>query len=137
MRAAEGDDVVFSDRNVGLAHHDCQWHFTPTIVGNTDDGNVADCRMLHQRVLHLGGVHVLATRHDHVLHAVMDVHISGFVGVASIARVEPTVANRLGCFFGHVPITLHHLLGANDDFTNLAGGQLFASFVDDLQFNAH
>ena len=67
----------------------------------------------------------------------MDIDVSGFVGVAGIACVEPTVTNRLGCFFGHVPIALHHLLRANDDFANLAGGQLFASVVDDFQFNAH
>ena len=67
----------------------------------------------------------------------MNVDVAVFVLVARVTGVEPAVADRLGGFFGHVPIALHHLLRTNDDLADFAGGHFFALLVDDLQFDAH
>ena len=66
----------------------------PLVVGQPDDGAVAHRRVLHQRLLDLGRVHVEAAGDDHVLQAVDDEQVAVVVEVADVARVVPAVASR-------------------------------------------
>ena len=61
-------------------------------VGNADDGNVGDLRVLHQDALDLGGVDVGAAGDDQVGAAVGDEEIPIGVEVAEVAGGEEAVA---------------------------------------------
>ena len=58
---------------------------------HADHGHVGHGRVGHEHVLDLGRVDVLAARHDHVLHPVVDVDVAVVVEVAGVARAEPAV----------------------------------------------
>jgi hypothetical protein len=68
--------------------------------------------MLGHDVLHLDGVHVLATGNDHVLDPVDHVDVTAFVHVAAVSRVHPARADGLGGRFRLLPVAEHHVLPA-------------------------
>ena len=94
--------------------------------------------MSHQRIFDFCRVYIFAARHDHVFDSVENIDIAVFVEVARVARLKPaTFDDRLGSFFGHVPIALHNLTRANPNFTNFTIRHIFACVrVDDSQLNA-
>lgn len=49
-----GDQFGFVDLRFGSENHDSLDGFTPTVVGNADDRDLGDCRMLHQYSFDLG-----------------------------------------------------------------------------------
>ena len=79
-----------------LKAHDRMNCFAPTFIRNTDDGTFNDRRVLLECVLYLGGVDVLATADDHILHPVDNEDIAPLVHVAAVARVHPAAAQRFG-----------------------------------------
>ena len=117
-RAQELDDLGGARLRAGLEHHAGLHRLAPLRVGHADHRAVGDRRVLHQRVLDLGRIDVLAARQDHVLDAVMYVQIA-VAQVAAIAGAEPAHARRIaidesidgGLRIG--PVALHVLRGAD------------------------
>src|SRR5690606_5498653 len=86
--AHEADDVVGLDRLAGLGHHDRLDLLAPLVVGHADDGPVGDRGVLHQDVLDLRRVDVLAARDDQVLDPVVQEQVA-VAHVAGVAAAQP------------------------------------------------
>ena len=84
--------------------------FTPLGVGHTDHRDVGDPRMLREHVLDLGGIDVLATRDDHVLHTIVEIQEAILVAVARVTGLEPTVVGHGGTRCLLVPPVALHVL---------------------------
>ena len=88
--------------------------------GQPDDGAVLHGRVLHQRLLDLGGVDVEAAGDDHVLGPVDDEEEAVVVEVADVAGVVPAVRRRLGGGLRVLVVAGHHQRAAHDDLAALA-----------------
>ena len=102
------------------------------IVGHTEHGHLGDARMLVDRRLHLGAVHVLTTAQDHVLGPVDDEHEPVVVDVGDVAGVEPSVRDALGRGLGAVEVALDDDRAAHAQLARTAGGHLVARLVDEF-----
>ena len=126
-------------RYPGVGYRDDQGlaHLSPLLVWHANDRHVGDPLMRHQGVLHLGWVHVLPTRDDHVLHPVVDVEVT-VLHIGEIPAPEPTVARQgLGRLLGHVPVTLHDPAVTHPDLAHLAVSYFLTGFrFDDLHLHA-
>ena len=87
--------------------------------------------MGHERLLNLGGVHVLAARHDHVLRSIDEEQEALGVDPADVAGPVPAVAEHGGGLLGLVPIAGHDVVAAHDDLAALSCGQVIAIGIDD------
>src|SRR6185436_7050226 len=90
-------------------------------VGHADDAAVGDVGMFEQRRLELSWRDAEGPALDHLLLAVDDVGVALGVDRPDVARVQPTVTQRPRGFLRRVPIALHQLWAADDDFSGLAG----------------
>src|SRR5690606_20599439 len=107
----------------------------PVLVGDADDDDVADRRVLQQRVLDLGRVDVDAAGDDEVGAAVAHVEPAVLVEVPEVAgRVE--VAAHGGRGLLRVPVVLETGLPARVDQAGLPRRQLRAVRVEDLDLDA-
>ena len=73
----------------------------PLVVWQSDDGAVANSRVLHQGLLVLGAVDVEAPGDDHVLGPVHDEEEAVLVQVADVTGVVPAMS---GCFRGRLGV---------------------------------
>jgi hypothetical protein len=92
--------------------------------------------MAEERVLDLGRIDVLAARHDHVLHPVIDEDVAVLVHIGSVAAQHPTVADGDRRRIGLVPITLHDDGGPDQDFPDHASRDFLAVGPDDFELDA-
>ena len=112
-------------------------------MGHADHRDIGDGGMIHQRVLDLGGIDVLAAGDDHVLHPVVDEE-EAVPEITRVAGAKPADALFVPAFgIGLVGglrvgvIRLEVLLAACPDLAHFAVGAIFAAAgVDDAQFHA-
>ena len=117
--AGEGDDVPGLRVHSGFSDDDGLDRLAPSIVGHADDGDIRDGGMVEQRVLDLGGVHVLAARDDHVLHPVGEEEIAVLIEKARVTRPEPSVGvERPGRLLRLAPVALEVLHRARPDLSH-------------------
>jgi len=83
------DEIGLGELGPGRADHETHHEFTPLLVGDSDDGDLAHLGMTEDGVLHLDGRDVLATRDDDVLLAIADGDVVVVVDDPPVARVEP------------------------------------------------
>ena len=104
-------------------------------VGNADDSNLSDSRVLIDRLLDIAREHVKATGQDHVLLAVYQSDEAVLVEEADIAGVEPTPTEGFFSRLWLLPVTLDYLWPTKADFAFLSNRQHpFASFqIDHFQ----
>ncbi len=111
----EGDDVLAEDRVRGTHH-----------------GDLLDGFVLHQRMLDVGGVHVVAAPDDDVLRSADDVEVAVAVELAEITRDQPAVAPGLRRGFGVVVVLALAAGHLEADLSDLSGRQRVAVVADDL-----
>src|SRR5439155_537093 len=121
--ATKGNDFLRADSGAVLQDDEGFDRFPAIFIRHTHDRRFFDLRMLEEHFFHLARVNVEAAGDDHVLLAVHDVVVARLVAPGDVASVEPAVAKHLRGFNGLVPITLHHLRAADDDFARFAHGQ--------------
>ena len=102
-------------------------------MGHADHRDVEHRRVLEQRGLDLGAVHVLAAADDHVLDAVDDVDEAlvvepGHVAACGTSR-RRTPPGRLRL----VPVALDDVRALDPELADLADGSVVAVGVDDLR----
>ena len=64
--------------------------------------------MAVNRTFHFRRIHIFAAGYDHVLHAVVDIHISVFIKISGISGLYPTTLGDSSLRrVGQVPIAKH------------------------------
>ena len=127
--AQEGDQLALGHRAVRPTNDAGLDAFAPGGVGHADHRAVGHAGMLHQRVLDLGRIDVLATRDDHVLDAVVDVEVAA-LQVTTVAAAEPaaarvaTVREHRRSGLGVAPIADHVAGRLDQHLAGLAVGQV-------------
>ena len=71
-----GDDVGGSHGSPRFFHDNRLDRLAPCVIRYADDSHVHNRRVAENRVLDFGRIDVLATRHDHVFHAVVNVEVT-------------------------------------------------------------
>ena len=93
-------------------------------VGHAVDGGVGDLGVVHEPLLDLDAVDVLAAPDDHVLLAVGDEEEAVLVEVADVAGVQPAVGvDGLGGGLGLVPVAGHEDRAGDADLAGLADAE--------------
>ncbi|MNL38413.1 hypothetical protein D3C87_1606260 [compost metagenome] len=92
--------------------------------------------MTGNRAFDFTRINVFATADDHVLEAVDDVDIAVVVHVGAVTGVHPAATQRLGGFFGFVPVAEHDVRATDQHFTDRAARHLVVVFVDDAHGHA-
>src|ERR1700722_7796109 len=78
--------------------------------------------MCSENVLNLLGIDVDAPRDNEPLLSAMEVKVAFFIVVCQIARVQPTIPNRLArCFWGAI-VAGHHAGAAKNKFSYAVSG---------------
>ncbi|MND63791.1 hypothetical protein D3C80_551090 [compost metagenome] len=131
-----GTNLVFAQHSAWLADHHAMHRLAPLLAGDANHRTHQYRRMAGNHVLDLCRVHVLAAADDHVLEAVDDVDVALLVHVSAVTGEQPAPAQGLGGFFGLVPVALHDVRAAHDDFAHGATGYFTALCVDDLDVHA-
>src|SRR5690606_124165 len=106
-------------------------HLAPGVVRDADDRALQHAGMGEDRVLHLGGVDVLAAGDDHVLGAVDDVGVAVLVDAGHVAAAEPAVGERRGGIAGAPPVAAHDVGAPDHDLPGLAGRDVLHAGSDD------
>src|ERR1039458_6331458 len=109
----------------------------PTVVGNPEYDRLEDVRMVIQRALHLGAIHVLAAGDDHVLCAVDEEDVRMGVAVAEVAGPVPPIAQDLGGLPRPLPVGEHDTGTSHDDLADDAWRDIPGVDVDDACVDAH
>src|SRR5207253_1597533 len=99
------------------------------IVGFTDHTAVADCWMLQQHCLNLGGRNREAFALDQLFAAVDDLVKPSIVAHCHISRPVPTISQYFARGIGRIEISLHELWPTHDEFAGLAWGGIVTGFV--------
>ena len=99
-------------------------------IGLADDGAFSDAFDFVDAVFDFAGVDVFAVHDDEVFQAVDDVDVAVFVHVGEVAGMEPAVFGEdfLG-FFGLVPVALHDVVAADEEFADGAATMSEYRFV--------
>ena len=108
-----------SSLGVGPQHHDRADLLAHHRVGNADHRDLEHGRVLHERVLDLDAVDVLAAAVDHVLLAVDDLDEAVVVDAGQVAGVQPAVDERLGGLLGLVPVAGDDVLAADQQLADV------------------
>src|SRR6478609_12077430 len=128
-----GLDVVLADTGaVGLDHERAQ-PVPPLLVLHAHRGGLDDVGMTADQILHLGGKHVLAARHDHFVVATADVQQAVLVEIADIAGRHEPVDDLLVSPAG---VALERKGIADEDPADLTLRKLVAAVVKDLDLDA-
>jgi hypothetical protein len=91
----------------------------PLVVRQADDGAVLNRRVLHDRLLDLGGVDVEAAGDHHVLRAVDDEQEVVVVEVTDVPGVVPAEGGGLRGRPRVAVVAAHHQRAAHDDLPGL------------------
>src|SRR4029450_3442633 len=133
--ARPADQLARAHVGTRLSDHDGLHRLTPTLVGHAYHRDVGPGGMAEQGPPDLGGIDVLAARHDHVLHAVVDVEVALVVEVARVAGEEPVALEGAPGGVGKVPVAAHDLPRAHGDLADLARRHVLAVVSDDAQLH--
>ena len=107
-------------------------HLAELVVGDADDGDLGDRRVVAEQLLDLAREHVLAAGHDHVVLAPVDEQ-QPVAEVAEVARRQQPSLLLLAAT-GRVPVEPHR--AADEDTPDRAGGDGVAVVVEDLDPHA-
>ncbi len=119
--------VRLVDRLAGSRSNERTDGLTPFVVGEPDDGDLADARVSKQEILELARIDVLAAPDDHVLDAADDVAVAVVGHRGEVAGVHPAIGvDRRGGLLGFVPVPLHHRVAAGAELAGLAARQRLA-----------
>src|ERR687895_511030 len=110
---AVGLDV--GDRAAGRQREHSVHLLAADLVGPADHRGLLDTRMLQEHILDLARIDVLSAADDHVLLAVDEEEEPVLVAVADVARVQPSVPERLGVGVRPPVIALHDVGAADAD----------------------
>ena len=103
-------NALASDRVVGqvlhLYHH--RHLLSVLLVGNCDHLGIQQSAHLHQVLLDLFRVDVLAPADNHVLYAAHDRQVALLVQHPQIARFHPALLDALACCLLVAPVVQHH-----------------------------
>src|SRR6476620_2119135 len=128
-----GLDVLLADAGaVGLDHERAQ-PVPPLLVLHAHRGGLDDVGMTADQILHLGGKHVLAARHDHFVVATADVQQAVLVEIADIAGRHEPVDDLLVSPAG---VALERKGIADEDPADLTLRKLVAAVIKDLDLDA-
>src|SRR5665811_348015 len=105
----EADQLRFGQRR-SVRDDECGDEFTPLFVGYADHGDLANCRMRTNGVLHLNGGHIFTPGDDDVFLSIDDRHIA-ILECPSVARVEPVARLNPCRFLGIIPVGVEVLVG--------------------------
>src|SRR5215813_11780479 len=100
--------------------HNRVHRFTPRRIGHPEDGGFQDSRMLVEDFFDLGTVDVLAAGDDHILGTIDEENVALSIHATEIAAVIPPMTESVGGLFRFVPVALHDIRAAHDDFADLA-----------------
>src|SRR5215510_11732975 len=84
----------------------------------------------------LARIDVEPAAYDQVLLPVHDVEVAILVDLGQVACAEPAVLNRFGGGAWLAPVALHHVVASDDNFADLAGGQVGAGGADHAHLDA-
>ena len=104
-----------------------------TFVGDAVHRRLVHGRVLIDRRLDLGAVHVLAGSDDHVLGPVLDVHETLVIDATDVARPQPSVDQGGCCRVGSVPIPADTFGPRKTISPRVAGRQQRAGVIDYTQ----
>src|SRR5262245_13028756 len=116
----KGDDVRFFELLSGPRHDDGADLLTHHLVGHADDSDLEDRRMRSKCIFDLNAIDVLAAAIDHIFLSIDDVDQTLLVDSGHIAGVEPSVDEGIGRRFGFIPVALHDIRSANEQFADAA-----------------
>ena len=143
--ARKRDDFVLVRLPIGAQHHAGLDRLAPALIRYTDDRTIGNRRMLHQHVLNLSRIDVLAARNDHILNSIVDeqiaiTQIAGIAGAKPAALIIvslPALRERLHGSGRVTPIAQHILRGPDPNFADVAIGTGIAGFgIDNTQIDA-
>ena len=118
-------------RVLRISRHDHRNNRLPVhLVKITHNSHVQNTGVTRDSILHLGGIDVLPTGDDHVLHPVDQRHESVRSTFYLVTSVQPAIPDSLRGLFRLVPVTLHHRFGLKDHFADLTFGNIIALRVD-------
>ena len=120
----------------GPEHEDRMHALAPKHMGHADHRAGLYGRVGADHILHLDGVHVLATGDDHVLEPIGHIQVAFFIKVAAIASVQPAALEGGGRLGRLVPVALHHTGAANENLAHRTAGHGLILAVNDTQLRA-
>ncbi len=129
----EGDQL--GGRDLAVAGDGGDDRLAPALVGQPEDGHLADGRVAHEDLLDLDRVDVLAAGDDHVLLAVDERDVAVLVDLAEVAGVEPAAAERLGRRLRQHPVPGEDVLAAHEQLADLAHGDVAVVGVDEARLD--
>ena len=135
MIAAEVDQFLFGHRGVGLDRDDRLDRFAPFGVGDPDHRHLADRLVPHQHLLDFPRINVFSPTDDHVVRAVHQEEVTGFIKISHVTGVKPASSERTGRGVRIAPVALHHQVAAGDNLSGLTGSQSPVFLVDNLDFD--
>ena len=125
MFLAESLEFLFCQSFAGLDDDPSFDRFSAVRVRDAAYAHLQNFGMRGDGFFHFARPDLESTRLDELLLAVNDVEIAVFVHAGDITGEQPGLAifhlaQRVGCFGGHVVIALHHLRTMDDDLADLA-----------------
>src|SRR5690606_26604021 len=109
-----------------------QYGFSEFGVGGADDGDVGDCRMLHEDVFDLCGIDVHTPRKNEIGTAVAEIQIAVFIQVSDVPIRCPSTLVIGAARLGRVVEVFESRPAGKVDGADLARGQLVAVVVHDV-----
>ena len=111
-------------------------HFAHAFVGLADNGNLSNCRMVHEFVFNFCRIRIEAADDEHVFESIGDCNVAPLVHDADVTSMEPPVGiNCLRCCFGIGKVSRHHVVSTADDFARLTTRNFIVVLINNSNFN--
>ena len=105
---AERGEIVLLDGMAGLGYHAGACDFAQSLVKDADDLDLTHCRMVRQKQLNFGGIHIFAADFKQVFDASEKPDRAVFPLSREISGMQPTgLGDRLCRLFGLFVAALH------------------------------
>src|SRR6266700_3524418 len=114
-----------------------RYDFAPSLIRQSDDGDVADLGMAEQQLLELARIDVFATANDHILQSSLDRAVAPCIHRSEIAGVQPALGINGSPGGGFIlEVTVHDVIATRAYLTDLADRNGLSGFrVDDLHLD--
>src|SRR5215469_14218176 len=117
FRPAVVYQLILADRFAWFKHHQGFGRLAPTIVRYRDYGALKNGGVRIDSLFNLDGGDVLAAADYDVFLAIDDQEIALFIYDRHVAGMKPAVSHHISRLLGPLPISLHYVIRADDDFT--------------------